>query len=124
MENYLYSDESRQIIGACYEVHNQLGPGFLEQVYQEALMYEFFDRKIPSVKEKHLDVYYKERKLDKYYSADFTCFDKIIIEVKAKEALCDDHIAQVLNYLKATNYRLGLLVNFGTPKVQIRRIIL
>jgi GxxExxY protein len=124
MEKYLYNNESRQIIGAFYETHNQLGPGFLEQVYQEALMYEFFDRKIPAVKEKRLDVFYKQRKLEKFYIADFTCFDKIIIEVKATEGLCDEHVAQVLNYLKATKYRLGLLVNFGTPKVQVRRVIL
>lgn len=87
-------------------------------------MYEFFDRKIPAVKEKRLDVFYKQKKLEKFYIADFTCFDKIIIEVKATEGLCDEHVAQVLNYLKATKYRLGLLVNFGTPKVQVRRVIL
>ena len=124
MEEYLYKNETGKIISAIFEVHNQLGSGFLEQVYQEALMYELISRKIPSIKEKRLDIYYKKRKLDKYYIADFICFKKIIVELKATEDLCDEDVAQVLNYLKATNFELGLLVNFGTTKAQVRRIIL
>jgi GxxExxY protein len=123
-EKYLFTQESKEIIGACFEVHNQLGPGFLEAVYQEALIYELGYRQIPFIKEKRLDVFYKGLKLEKFYIADFVCFDKIILEIKANDGLVDEHIAQVLNYLRATNYRLGLLINFGTPKVQIKRIIL
>lgn len=125
LENeYLFSSETKRIIGACFEVHNQLGHGFLEPVYQEALKYEFFRQQIPFDKEKRLDVFYKGQKLEKFYIADFVCFDNIIIEIKAVEGLIDDHVAQVLNYLKATELNLGLLVNFGTPKVQIKRVIL
>lgn len=123
-ESYLYANETGAIINACFEVHNHLGHGFLEPVYQEALMIEFINRQIPFQKEKKLDVYYKGKKLDKYYIADFTCFDKIILEIKAVDGLIDEHIAQVLNYLRATDLRLGLLVNFGTPKVQTKRVIL
>lgn len=121
---YLYSQETKQIIKACFEVHNQLGPGFLENVYQEALKLEFISDNVSFEKEKRLDVYYKGVRLDKFYIADFICYDKIILEIKAIDGLVDEHIAQVLNYLKATNLRLGLLINFGTSKVQIKRVIL
>ena len=80
--------------------------------------------KIPFVKEKRLDVFYKGLKLEKFYIADFICFGSIILEIKACEGIVDEHIAQVLNYLKATNLRLGLLINFGNAKVQIKRVIL
>ena len=121
---FLYQSECSQIIKACFEVHNTLGHGFLEPVYQEALAHEFMIKGIPFEKEKRLDVFYKEIKLIKFYVADFVCFDKIILEIKATEGLIEDHIAQVLNYLKATNYKLGLLINFGTTRVQIKRVIL
>ncbi|WP_430937003.1 GxxExxY protein [Saccharicrinis sp. 156] len=123
-KGYLHSELTKQIIGACYEVQNQLGHGFLKAVYQEALKYELSDRNIPFEKEKKLDVFFKERKLSKYYIADFICYDHIILEIKAVESLTDDHIAQVLNYLKATGIKLGLLINFGTARVQIKRVIL
>lgn len=87
-------------------------------------MYEFLSRQIPFEKEKRLNVFYKGQKLEKFYIADFICFNNIIIELKATEGLTDEHIAQVLNYLRATNYKLGLLVNFGTPRVQIKRVVL
>ncbi|MCF8397689.1 MAG: GxxExxY protein [Bacteroidales bacterium] len=122
--NYILKEECSRIIGACYEVHNQLGHGFLETVYQEALYWELIDRKIPFQKEKRLNVFYKERQLQKFYIADFVCYDQIILEIKAVEGLCDDHIAQVLNYLKAIKMRLGLLINFGTARVQVKRVIL
>lgn len=127
MENqkqFLYQSECSQIINACFEVHNTLGSGFLEPVYQEALAYEFNIRGIPFKREKRLDVFYKEIKLVKFYVADFVCHDKIILEIKAMDGIIEDHIAQVLNYLKATNFKLGLLINFGTSKVQIKRVIL
>jgi len=124
MEEYILKDECYQIIGACMEVHSELGSGFLEAVYQEALAREFNKREIPYVYESRLDVYYKGEKLNKHYYADFVCFDQIIIEIKAMEGLTDEHLAQVLNYLKATGFRIGLLINFGTSKLQYKRIIL
>jgi len=122
--NYIFKEECSKIIGACYQVHNHLGHGFLEPVYQEAIYWELTDQRIPFEKEKRLDVFYKERQLRKFYIADFLCYDEIILEIKAAEGLLDDHIAQVLNYLKASKKRLGLLINFGTPRVQVKRVIL
>lgn len=123
--NQLYLEsESSRIIQACYEVQNMLGHGFLEPVYQEALALEFLERSIPFHKEKRLNINYKGRQLDKFYIADFICFNEIILEIKAVEGLNEVFVGQVLNYLKATNLKLGLLVNFGTPRVQIKRVIL
>jgi GxxExxY protein len=122
--NIIYKDESYKIIGACMEVHNKLGCGFLEAVYQEALAIEFERRKIPFVREKLLKILYKGIVLKKEYVADFICFDKIIIETKAATELKSDHIAQTLNYLKITGYKLGLLVNFGTTSLKYKRIVL
>lgn len=122
--DYPFKEECYQIIGACMNVHNELGCGFLEAVYQEALSLEFSDINIPAEKEKVLDVFYKEHLLDKKYVADFLCFDEVILELKAVDALHPEHIAQVLNYLKATGKKIGLLVNFGTTKLQYRRVIL
>jgi len=121
---YLLKEECYRIIGACMNVHNELGCGFLEAVYQEALSYEFFDLDISFQKEKVLDVCYKNHLLEKKYVADFLCFGEVILELKAVEEIHPEHIAQVLNYLKATRKRVGLLVNFGTIKLQYKRIIL
>lgn len=123
MEDYPLKEECYRVIGACMEVHHELGCGFLEAVYEEALVNEFLARKIPFKKETRLDVYYKGIKLEKYYVADFICFDELIIEIKACDGIADEHIAQVLNYLKATHLKVGLLINFGTPKLQSRRVI-
>lgn len=114
----LYEEETKQIIGAFYEVHNQLGCGFLEPIYQEALAIEFGLMGIPFEKEKQLRITYKNRILNKYYQADFICFDKIIVEVKALSALCSEHEAQLLNYLKTTGFRIGFLVNFGEKSLK------
>lgn len=122
--SFLYEDECRQIIGACYEVQNVLGCGFLEAVYHEALSIVFDEKEIPNESEKKLDIWFHNRKLQKGYYADFVCFKSIIIELKACDGLTSEHTSQVLNYLKATNYKLGLLINFGTKKVQIKRVIL
>lgn len=123
-EGILYKDESYEIIGACMEVHNQLGCGFLEAVYQEALAIEFENRGIPFEREKRLTIEYKGQVLKKEYVADFVCFDKIIIEVKALSKLASEHLAQTLNYLKITDYKLGLLVNFGTTSLKYKRVVL
>ncbi len=119
-----FIDQCYDIIGACMEVANELGCGFLEAVYQEALCYEFSDQKIPFEDEKQLNVYFKGRLLTKKYKADFICFSEVILEIKALDALHPEHTAQVLNYLKATGKKVGLLVNFGTTKLQYKRIIL
>jgi len=119
----LYKQECYDIIGACMEVHSNLGNGFLEAVYQEALSIEFNNVNIPFLREKKLDIYYKGQVLSKYYIADFICFDKIIIETKATTELNSVHDAQLLNYLKATNKKLGVLVNFGQKSLQYKRIV-
>jgi GxxExxY protein len=121
--DYLYKEECYKIIGAAMEVHRQLGAGFLEAVYQEALEYEFIERKIPYKRESELPIFYKGRKMQKKYIADFVCYDKIIVELKALSALTTEHDAQVLNYLKATNMKLGLLINFGKPSLEFKRLI-
>ncbi|MDO9254155.1 MAG: GxxExxY protein [Bacteroidales bacterium] len=124
MVDLIYSEESYQIIGACFEVHRNLGPGFLEAVYTEALMWEFEERDIPYEKNRELSIEYKGKLLSKKYYADFVCYDKIIIELKAIDTLTQENISQVLNYLKATKMRLGILANFGEQKFHSRRIIL
>jgi len=116
-------EECYNIIGACMDVANELGCGFLESVYQEALSIEFAQQGIPFEKEKVMDVYYKGNLLNKKFTADFICFNQVILELKAVESLRPEHTAQVLNYLKATGKTIGLLVNFGTTKLQYKRII-
>jgi GxxExxY protein len=125
VDNLIYEEESYNVRGAVYEVYKEMGCGFLEAVYQECLTYEFEDREIPFVPQKELDIHFKKRTLKQKYIPDFICYDKIIIELKAAKDITNDHKAQVLNYLKATNMKLGLLVNFGHyPKVEIKRIAL
>ena len=109
----LYKDESYAIRGALMKVYNTLGAGFSEQVYQEALQVEFLRQDIPFEREVDLDIYYDGIKLRTHYRADFICYDKIIIELKAVSALDDGNRAQTRNYLKATGYKLAFLVNFG-----------
>lgn len=120
----IYKEESYRIIGACFEVHNNLGYGFLEAVYCEALSIEFQSRHIPYERNKELDVQYKGVNLNKKYYADFICYDKIILEIKAIESLAPQHIAQVLNYFKATSVKLGLLINFGEQSLHYERLVL
>ena len=124
MEDFPFKDECYQVIGCCMEVHKALGAGFLEPVYQEALALELYEAEIPFVREKVLDVYYKGKLLEKKYVADFICFNEVIVELKAMETLSPDHIAQVLNYLKATGKKIGLLINFGSRSLQYKRVIL
>ena len=119
----IYKSEVYQINGAAMEVHKELGCGFLEAVYQEALELEFQFRKIPYRREAKLSIYYKDRHLNKYYEADFICFDKIIVEVKALSYLTSEHESQILNYLKATKLKLGLLINFGKQSLEYKRMI-
>jgi len=117
-------EESYRIVGACFEVYNAMGCGFLEAVYQECLGIEFSNQEIPFKAQIPLELTYKGQVLEQKYVPDFTCFEKVIVEIKALKELSDEHRAQVHNYLKATGYRLGLLVNFGQhPKLQYERIV-
>jgi GxxExxY protein len=123
-EPLIYKTESYKIIGACMEVHKVLGNGFLEAVYQEALAIEFERREIPYEEEKTLRIMYKNHLLKKTYDADFICYDKIIVEIKAISELHSSNFSQTLNYLKATGFKLGILVNFGAPSLEYRRVVL
>ena len=114
MVQLLYKDEVYEIIGAAMEVHSELGCGFLEAVYQEALAIEFQNRDIPYEDQKKLKIWYKDELLKKEYAADFFCHNKRIVEIKALSEISNNHKAQLLNYLKATNFKLGLLINFGS----------
>ncbi len=120
----LYKQECYNIVGACMAVHRELGHGFLESVYQEALAIELTRSSIPFEREKELSIIYKGVELKSYYKADFICYDQIILELKALDALSNDHVSQLMNYLKATGLKVGLLVNFGAPSLQYKRYVL
>ena len=123
MTEILYKEGSYEIIGACMEVHKKLGSGFLESVYAEALELEFKKVDIPYEREKKLPVFYDNQPLKKYFKADFVCFDSIILELKSTKFLIDADRQQTLNNVRATNFKLGLLINFGTPSLTYKRII-
>src|ERR1700730_9420676 len=117
MTEIIYKDESYAIIGACFEVYNEKGCGFLEPVYQECLGIEFECQRIPAIPKPSLTLSYRGRTLIHTYE-DYVCFGKIVVELKAVSGLTDEHRAQLLNYLQATGFELGLLVNLGnSPKV-------
>jgi GxxExxY protein len=123
MTDIVFKDESFRIIGACMRVHSELGSGFLEAVYQEVLEKEFEKNKIPFRRQVKLNLTYQGEKLKKYYIADFVCYNSIIVEIKSASFLHDNMIKQTKNYLKATNMRLGLLVNFGDKSLVYKRIL-
>ena len=119
-----YKEECYNIVGAAMYVYNQLGIGFLEPIYQEALEVELQRRGIPFEREKELTVMYDGVQLKQTYRADFVCYGCIIVELKAVTALDNIHRAQVHNYLKATGYKLGLLINFCDPnELDYERIV-
>jgi GxxExxY protein len=123
MSELIYRDESYAIMGACFEVYNEKGSGFLEPIYHDCLQLEFGLRSIPFLHEPQLPLTYKGVAIRRPYTPDFTCYGKIILELKACEKLIQEHVAQVLNYLNASGYELGLLVNFGHyPKLEYKRI--
>lgn len=123
MSEIIYKAESYAILGACFEVYNAKGCGFLEPVYQECLAIEFEYQRIPAIAKPALTLSYRDRTLTQLYAPDFVCFQKIILELKSVSTLVDEHRAQVLNYLHATGFELGLLVNFGHfPKLQYERL--
>ena len=117
----IFKDEVYQIVGAAMEVSNHLGCGFLEAVYQEALSLEFAERHIPYVQQKRIQITYKDTILQKHYVADFLCYEQIIVEIKALKQLTSIDEAQILNYLKATGHPVGVLLNFGSPKLEWER---
>lgn len=117
-----YEAETYQVIGAAMEVHRQLGCGFLEAVYGDALAFEFKEKNISFEREKKIDIYYKGEKLEHYYQADFLCFDHIVVELKAVSELVKSHDSQVLNYLNAKGYEVGLLFNFGEVSLKYHRL--
>ncbi len=124
-DGFLYREEGYALLGACFEVYNEKGNGFLEDVYQEALEIEMALREIPFRAKPELRLFYKGHELRKRYIPDLECYGKIIVELKAVTELCDEHRAQLLNYLKATDTQVGYLINFGHhPKLQYERLVL
>jgi GxxExxY protein len=120
----LFAEEVFRIQGAVFEVNRELGAGFLEGVYQECLTLEFAARQIPFVALPQLSLTYKGHPLRQTYTPDFVCFDRIIVELKVAREIAPEHRAQVINYLKASGLRLGLLVNFGgASKAKVERLI-
>lgn len=123
MIDLIYAQESYAIIGACFEVYKEKGCGFVEPVYQKCLEIEFEVQNIPFVPQQYIDIFYRGRRLENFYKPDFVCYGKIIVEIKAIQKVCEENRAQTMNYLKATGFELGLLVNFGHfPKLEYERI--
>lgn len=123
MEEFIYKDEGYKIIGCFYNVYNTLGPGFLESVYQEALSKEFDKNGVPYVREQKIEVFYNDEKLKKYFRADFVCYNDIVVETKAQKFISSADNDQIINYLNATKFKVGYLVNFGAPKLYFKRFI-
>lgn len=119
----IYKEESYRIIGICMEVHNQLGPGFLEIVYKDALEYEFQRQGIFYEREKEYIVHYKDIVLRHTFWADFVVLDKIILEAKAVSGMVDEFLNRTVNYLKVSDNKLGLIVNFGKDKLEYKRVV-
>ena len=120
----LFKEECYKIVGGAFEVYNEKGCGFLEPVYQECLEIEFDYLGLPAVSQAELKLTYRDKELKQKYKPDFICFENIVVELKAVDHLTDKHRAQLLNYLNATGFRLGLLINFGShPNLEWERII-
>ena len=117
----IFKDEVYKIIGAAMEVSNELGCGFLEAVYEEALIIEFNSKNIPYESQKEIEIKYKGQKLNKKYYVDFLCFNSVIVEIKAIKRLTEIEEAQILNYLKASGMPIGILINFGSSKLEWKR---
>ena len=122
MSGLLYEEETGEIINACMAVHRELGNGFLEAVYQDALEIEFKERGIPYAREAQIPIFYKGQRLDKEYYADFICYGKIIVELKCVSHLVNANKAQVINYLHGTKLNVGLLVNFAEASLKWERL--
>ena len=116
-------ERTYKIIGAAIEVHKELGGGFLEAVYQEALGREFLNQEIPFESQPNIQIEYKGRPLNKTYQPDYMCYDEVIVEIKAISGLSGTEEAQLINYLKATGLKVGLLVNFGAKSLEYKRLV-
>jgi len=123
MVDLIYKEEAYETVGICMEVHNELGPDLLEIVYKEAIEWELDNRFIHYEREKEFHVYYKKHLLRKKFNADFIVYDKIILEIKARESISNEDIAQTINYLKLSGCQLGLIVNFGRSKLEVKRLV-
>jgi GxxExxY protein len=123
MGNLIYQEETFKIIGACIEVYNTLGTGFLEIIYKDALEIEFKNRKIPYIREKEFSISYKGVDLNKTFNVDFFVFGKINLEIKATYALSESHFLQIKNYCACSQQKLGLLVNFGESSLVHKRVL-
>ncbi len=125
MSHLLYKDEAYAIVGAAMEVYYRLGVGFAEPIYQECFAMELAHRRIPFESEFPISMYYRDKVLTKTYRPDFLCFEEIIVELKAMQRLGSNEEAQILNYLKVSRKKLGLLINFGSrPKLEWKRYVL
>ncbi|MGI0105467.1 GxxExxY protein [Salinimicrobium sp. WS361] len=124
MGDFLYKDLTYELLGVLFDVHNELGGGFLEVVYSDAIEYELKMRNIPYEREKKFQVHYKDTILPHHFNADFVVFGKIILELKSASHLHESHMAQCLNYLKISKLRLAILANFEGDKLIHHRIIL
>lgn len=122
--DFLLKEETYEIIGLCMEVHNNLGAGFLEIVYKDALEYEFKTRNITYQREREYCVNYKDIILPHKFYADFVVFDNIVLELKCANCIIDEHIAQAINYLKVSKNKVALVVNFGEARLNYKRLIL
>ena len=123
MSDLIYKDEVYAIVGAALEVHKELGCGFLEAVYQEAFQLELQGRNIPFISQKQLTLFYKGQRLAKEYYADIVCYNNIIVELKALNQLSPNATAQILNYLKASRLKVGVLINFGSSSLEWKRFV-
>jgi GxxExxY protein len=123
MVDYLHKEESYKIVGILYEVHKNLGKGFSEIVYKDALEYEFTQHNIPFVREREFSVNYKNTTLKHKFYADFVVFDKIILEIKIVDCFNNSHYNQCLNYLKTTKFELAILTNFNLISLEYKRIV-
>jgi len=119
----LFEEESYKILGVCIAVHKKMGSGFQKEVYEEVIQREFVKNEIPFEKKKKLSLYYEGNPLQKYFIADFVCYDKIILDLRSENFIHNNTKQQVVNYLKATNFQLGLLINFGEPSLKWKRLI-
>ena len=123
MAEIILKEESYKIIGACMEVHKELGMGFREIVYKDALEMEFKENNIKFSREKQYDIFYKGKKLPGKYFADFVVFDSIILEVKAAITIVNPFVYQTINYLKTSGMKLGIIVNFGEKSLTYKRVV-
>ena len=120
-DKMIYPHEAYEIIGAAMEVHYTLGQGFLESVYQEAMEIEMRKRNIPFTSQSKIQILYKDVPMEHYFVADFVCYDKIIVELKSVSTILPEHEAQIINYLRATGFKLGILLNFNEESLFFKR---